>query len=181
MAPPPPGTGTNRHWLGPYPIDVPDFWAEATTSQREKMHVLKTVMARNVTFDAVCALGGGAAAADGYLGAGLNQFKDGVPRLSKATHLGQAFRGVRIDQSAKLGPGAFIEYYTTLFGADMLGFSLGIFGPMADEELDSLRTLMFTLVYSGIVKSGVKPESAPTVDPSRELDLDNFPSGDDPF
>lgn len=74
----------------------------------------------------------------------------------------------------------------------MLGFSFAIFGPLQEnndtfppaDEVESLRTLMFTLVYSAIIKSGIDPGSdseASRPDSDRELELDNFPSGDDPF
>ena len=180
-----------RSWLGPYAVDFPAFWAEVVPSVSGEKKWLKTVMARNVTFDLVFVPNANGTTVNGFLASMAQSFPDGEAHPFNVSHAGRAFRGMRVSKSHKLGANAFIEAHTYLNGGDLLAFTFGVHGPIEDgtesfppvEAIDKIRLLLLTVVNGAIAKSGARAQqTAPRgASLNNEVDLDNFPSGDDPF
>jgi len=140
--------------IGPYELEIPDFWSSITVREKPPLYVSNSVVGPGVSFDFAVLEGVGdnpaerahmeAALLDGY---GAQK----VTPLDETFH-GLHYQGHRLEQVHALGPGAIHEMYFVVAYGDLLHFAYSIGNAIPEE--DTLRHLFFTMVESAIVRRG---------------------------
>ena len=136
-----------------YDFLIPKNFADPEIRESDSYTLMKSAAANDVSFDIFVMPGAGDQGIDGYFGSALRRFEDGQPKGFDLEHMGQKFRGWRIDNSLTLSedPTAFVQFYGTVANGDAVCFSWAYLGggeTTASE--DQLENLFLTIVFAGI-------------------------------
>lgn len=141
--------------VGPYPLHLPDFWCdEGDVREKPGFFRYNAVAIAGVSFDFYAIVGRGRdqeerqRLVDGFVAG-----KAPLRHLCESTSWqGMAFEKHRLEECAKLAPGAVYELFLCEACGDLLLFGFGFVAPLEQEE--SLRTLLLTMVTGAVVERG---------------------------
>lgn len=140
--------------VGPYPLQLPDFWGEGSVREKPGFFGYNAVAIDGVSFalNVLSDLGKDADERARLIGAMVKGYSPQRHLTQRTSFQGVAFEGHRLEETAVLGAGSIYEIHLCEAYGDLLQLGFGFIAPLAREE--SLRHLFLTMVTGAIIRRG---------------------------